>query len=157
MEQIGSIDAARNKVQIDIDNCLATIRRIATSNPRSLVDGIKLLRCLRNEAYEDLNQIQHEFAILRAVEWLSATGRYSTEMVWSWNPRQTGTVDEPDLRGDFDSKICISAEVTTSTKMQGDKFYFTSSMAMRKRAQTKISRASWRIETQNLGELEPGG
>ena len=49
-------------------------------------------------SYEDLNQIQHEEMILRAVLALQSDEFAKENIQGYWNPRQTGRKDEPDLR-----------------------------------------------------------
>ena len=70
------------------------------------------------EASEDLNQIQHECLILQGLEWLRKNGFISVAD-WEWNPRQTGTSTEPDLRGRTAGEILISAEASASEFPKG--------------------------------------
>jgi hypothetical protein len=103
---------------------------------------------LRSIAHEETNQVLHEAMLLSAVEWL-VTNRFRKEkLICDWNPRQTGGADEPDLRGSVGKKIVLSAEATTSpkpggeihtkmanklralNKMQGQRYYFVSSIRM---------------------------
>ncbi len=77
-----------------------------------------ILACLRENAYELTNQLQHEALILEAAADIAKDwGDLCIE--WSWNPRQTGSVEEPDLQGEVNGDIVISAEVTTSRRPIG--------------------------------------
>ena len=124
--------------------------------------GILQLREIRSSIYEDLNQIQHEYLILRALGWLRDNG-FGSVVEWEWNPRQTGTANEPDLRGSLNGTILVSAEASASenpigmvdkrmretlgklSQMGGERFYFVRTDVMANRARTKISKAQWAI------------
>lgn len=149
------------------------VQLVAVLSITDLDAGVVVLQELRAGTYEDLNQIQHEFMIVRAAEWLLTQKRVPMETVWFWNPRQTGPANEPDLRGEHQGAIVVSAEITTSTEpkgvidkrmqatlhklsvMDGDRFYFTASAAMCQRARTKIRKAAWRIEAVYLPAPAP--
>jgi hypothetical protein len=148
----------------DIKLLLMRIQSVAGAPFEQVDQGIAILKRLRAETYEDLNQIQHEYMILCAAQWLILQGRCPAETVWFWSPRQTGGADEPDLRGEYSGQVVLSAEITTSmepkgmidsrmrrtleklSKMAGQRFYFTASPAMCQRAQTKIGKGGWQIE-----------
>ena len=119
MERLGTFRDARAKVLADVQRLVSTVQRVAASPVGSVEAGIAVLKDLRAESYENLNQIQHEFMIVLAAEWLISQKRCSANTVWSWNPRQTGPVDEPDLRGEHNGTILLSAEITTSTEPKG--------------------------------------
>ena len=168
MDRLGTFADARAKVLADIRRFLSRVQSLSATPVDVVEAGIGVLKVLREDAYEDLNQIQHEFMIVCAAEWLLTQKWCSQATVWSWNPRQTGTVDEPDLRGEFGGVVIASGEITTSTEpkglidsrmrdtlrklsaMDGRKFYFTASSSMCKRARTKIQRAGWEIEAVQL-------
>lgn len=134
----------------------------------STSDGLALLKKIRSETYEDLNQIQHEHMILIAVDWLMKDRQWPADAQWYWNPRQTGNGSEPDLRVTLKEKTILSAEITTSEKpegaidsrmkytleklvqMEGDKHYFVRSASMATRANTKITKAGWSINVIQL-------
>lgn len=163
MQQI-DLKSARQKVLSDIQNYVTQIHRIVSRPHSTLGTGIRLLVDLRKASYEDLNQIQHEFATLRAIEWLVQKDCVDSNAVWEWNPRQTGDASEPDLSALVDGQTVISGEVTTSekpqgvidkrmgstllklSKMRGKKFYFVTSVVMAQRARTKVDKAGWPIE-----------
>src|SRR5574341_1647819 len=164
MERFGTFADAKIKVLADVKRLLSTVQHVAATPIGAVETGIAVLKQLRAETYEDLNQIQHEFMIVCAAEWLVTQNRCPTDTLWSWNPRQTGLADEPDLRGEHNGVVLLSAEITTSTepkglidsrmrdtlqklsKMTGQQFYFAASSAMCQRARTKIRKGGWQIE-----------
>lgn len=164
MERIGPIIAARKKVYTDAQGMIAKVRHLTEGQTATVEEAVLLLQKLRAEIYEDMNQIQHEFAILCAVEWPTNSERVPRGTIWLWNPRQTGRADEPDLRGQVNSAPVLSAEITTSkradgtiatrmdstlqklSRMEGDKFYFVQTEHMLQRAHTKIRKGSLPIE-----------
>jgi hypothetical protein len=166
--QAYDVAAARTKVLRDAARCVAEVRRITDCRIESVHDGIRVLAELRRAAYEDLNQIQHEFATARAVEWLHYSMRFHKDTAWSWNPRQTGGSDEPDVQGTFAGSVVVSGEVTSSpvakgaldarmkktlsklSQMPGQKIYFVLSPQMAARARTKIQKQGHDIEVVEL-------
>jgi hypothetical protein len=89
--------------------------------------------------------------------WLKSDDPSLNRAIWYWNPRQTGSKEEPDLAAEQQGIRLISAEVTASrnpigiidkrmtqtlqklNKMPGKKrFYFVRSESMSKRAQSKV-------------------
>ena len=171
MEILGTFKDARAKVLDDVKHLVATVQRVAGTPVGSVESGIAVLKQLRAETYEDLNQIQHEFMIVCAAEWLITQQRCPPDTLWSWNPRQTGPADEPDLRGELNGAVLVSAEITTSTEpkglidsrmrktlqklsgMAGQRFYFTASKAMCQRARTKIAKGGWQVEAVHLPDV----
>ena len=170
MEPIGTARDATDKVLKDLQRCLATVRLLAASTFETPEAGIAVLRKLRRETYEDINQIQHEHSILLAAQWLIENGKCSRTTEWSWNPRQTGTATEPDLQGHDKGSVVVSAEITTSERpvgvidtrmgktlgklsaMAGERYYFVCSERMLNRAQTKVAKAGWPITVVLLSE-----
>ena len=168
MEQIVNLSLAEKQVLQKVRQLLFMIRRTTAEEPSSLKDGVGVLERLRNDNYENLNQIQHEAMILRAALDLQIRDLAGKPVDWYWNPRQTGGLEEPDLRGIVAGNIYISAEITTSkspigaidkrmgatleklSKMPGKKIYFVRTEAMEKRAKTKVSKADYPIEIRQL-------
>jgi len=164
MEPLSNFELAAEKVMADTKLCLKKIRDISSLPIDTVEGGIELLNALRSDIYEDLNQIQHEYLVLRAAQWLVKQKICSDQTQWRWNPRQTGTIDEPDLEGAELGVVTVSAEITTSRRpigtidgrMQstlsklssapGRKFYFVTTEQMQQRAVTKIGKGSWQIE-----------
>lgn len=163
MEKIGDAATAEAKVVRDMQELVAKIKRLAARDVKDADYGIALLRLIRAEIGEDLNQIQHEYLILRGVRWLVANG-FGSGLEWEWNPRQTGSGNEPDLRGSADGRVVVSAEATTSenpvgvidqrmkktleklSQMEGSKFYFICTEGMAKRAETKVAKGGCTIK-----------
>lgn len=164
MTPLISLDAAEQEVLAEARKLLATVRLHAANDPKTVPDAVAVLSALRKDIYEDLNQIQHEYFIIKGARWLLGTSVVAPEVSWQWNPRQTGTAAEPDLGGDLNGDRVVSAEVTTSTDprgkidkrmastlaklnaMPGRKFYFVCAEAMRQRAETKIEKSAWDIQ-----------
>ena len=168
MEQIVNLSLAQEQALQKVKQLLCMIRRTAAEKPSSLKDGIGVLECLRKDIYENLNQIQHETMILRAALDLQSKDLAGKPVAWYWNPRQTGDLEEPDLRGIISGSIHISAEITTSespiggidkrmgttleklSKMAGKKIYFVRTETMEKRAKTKVNKAGYPIEIRQI-------
>jgi len=136
---------------------------------KTLDSGLHRLREIRSSLYENLNQIQHELLILEGLIWLTQSGSIPDKTEWFWNPRQTGTFEEPDLVGICDDVPVVSAEATTSEKpvgvidsrmrdtlrkldcMEGKKYYFVRTDAMANRARTKITKEGLNIVVAKIG------
>jgi hypothetical protein len=162
MERIGDSAAAEAKVLRDMKELVAKLMQLSSHAVENVQSGDLQLREIRSSIYENLNQIQHEFLLLRGLAWLSRDGMES-KVDWDWNPRQTGGGSEPDLRGSVDGRILVSAEASTSenprgildsrmkktleklSRMEGRRYYFVSTDEMAKRAETKIRKAKWSI------------
>ena len=163
MKPLGSIESASNDILKNARNIIKSLYNHAVHEPITITEAIKTLKHIRIETYESLNQIQHEFLIIQAVKRLQTTDPTLVGASWLWNPRQTGSYDEPDLRAVHKEVNLVSAEVTTSaypkglidsrmrdtlaklSKMQGRKFYFVLTEEMRRRAQTKVTKNGWDI------------
>jgi len=163
MDKIESLGKAEAKILGDMQEIVSTIRGLSAHDVKDAQHGVLLLREIRLSVYENLNQIQHEYLILRGLRWLCDNG-FESHIEWEWNPRQTGDADEPDLRGIRDGRILISAEATASENpigtvdarmsqtleklntMQGQRFYFVSTDRMAQRARTKANKRNWSIK-----------
>ena len=168
MERIHSFTQAERKILDDIRSCLESIRHVASLDVISVRDGVNVLSRLRQVAYEDINQIQHEEMALRAAQSLQETEFPDQRIDWYWNPRQTGDDSEPDLRATKNGEIVLSAEVTASERpvgsidtrmretltklnsMPGRRFYFVRTDTMEQRARTKVEKAGFHIEVRKL-------
>ena len=165
MEQIVNLSLAEEQELQKVKQLLSMTRRTVAEEPSSLKDGIGVLERLRKDIYEDLNQILHEAMILRAALDLQSKDLAKKPVDWYWNPRQTGGLEEPDLRGIVGGSIHISAEITASkslidkrigttleklSKMPGKKIYFVRTEPMEKRAKTKVSKAGYTIEIRQI-------
>ncbi len=152
MECLEDLRAAERKVISDVEALLDDVRGIVSCSPQSAEEAVTLLSQLRETSYEDLNQIQHEYPILAAATWLVDNKQVPLSCEWYWNPRQTGGAKEPDLRGECNGHIVVSAEVTTSRRpvgtilgrmsttllkleaLPGDRYYFVRTEKMRTKA-----------------------
>lgn len=75
---------------------------------------------LRQEVYEDINQLLHQTLIVMAsVHFQMLTAYQGVPLEWWHHPKQTSAPKEPDLRGVSANRILISAEVTSSLKPSG--------------------------------------
>lgn len=113
MQKLGDPARAEAKVLSDMRAFVSKIRQLSAQDVNGVEVGILLLRLIRAEASEDRNQIQHECLILQGLAWLRKNG-FGSVIEWEWNPRQTGTSAEPDLRGSREGTILISAEASAS-------------------------------------------
>jgi len=163
MERIEDAARAEAKILRDMQQIVSNIRRLSALDVKDVRSGIAQLREIRSSVYEDLNQIQHEYLLLRGLGWLLGNG-FDSKVEWEWNPRQTGSGNEPDLRGSVNGRILVSAEASTSenpigtidsrmkatlaklSQMEGQKFYFVGTVGMALRAETKTRKASWSIK-----------
>jgi hypothetical protein len=163
MERIEDAAEAEAKVLRDMQEIVLKIRRLSALDVEDVRYGIAQLREIRSSVYEDLNQIQHEYLLLRGLAWLLENG-FGSNVEWEWNPRQTGSGNEPDLRGSVTGRIVVSAEASTSenpvgtidcrmkdtleklSQMEGQKFYFVCTSGMALRAETKTRKANWLIK-----------
>jgi len=168
MQSLGTIQEAKAKVLADAKRCMERIRILSATSFDTASQAVQVLQRIRSEAYEDLNQIQHEHLIACAAEWLVEHEDCPPETRWDWNPRQTGDHTEPDLVGRVGGVILVSAEITTSarpdgvidTRMRntlaklsqqdGRLHYFVQTAAMATRAATKIRKAGWNIRVTQL-------
>lgn len=164
MQPLCCFDTAESKVEKDAGDLLRKIHKITEQKPENAEDAIAMLRKLRSTAYENINQIQHEYLIIRCARWLINKGHVCKNVQWKWNPRQTGSAKEPDLLATIDQKPLISAEVTTSERpkgaidkrmastleklsdMSGKQFYFVTTKEMKKRAEGKVEKGKWGIQ-----------
>ena len=168
MDRLGKIDEAEKKVLGDGKSLIRQLRSLVEADPESLVDAIEALAEVREVAYEDLNQIQHEYLILQGAKWLIQEGHSPSDSEWHWNPRQTGGKDEPDLVGESNGNTTVSAEATTSKRpvgtiaermkstlaklnnFQGKRFYFVRTAVMEKRAKNYVDAEKYDISVVRL-------
>jgi len=114
VERIADLNIAEKDVLKKVNQLLYGIREAVEVEPTGLAVGIGILQRLCQEIYEDLNQIQHEAMILRTARSLQGRELAEQNVESYWNPRQTGTAEEPDPRGIIAGRIVVSAEITTS-------------------------------------------
>jgi len=168
MEPLDDLAAMEEEVLAQIKRVILDIKKAIKDEPSDLAEGIRVLADLRKEVYEDLNQLQHEAMILRAARSINSTDFFGDIIEWYWNPRQTGSAEEPDLRGEIKGKAVVSAEITTSenpkgtidkrmastlknlNNMSGKKLYFVRTETMENRAKTKVLKSGYQIKIRKV-------
>ena len=168
MQQLVDLSSADEQVFQKLEIFLSVVRTTIGKEPEHLEAGIATLERLRQQTYEELNQIQHEAMIIRAARFLEVNELGGKNVQWYWNPRQTGTKDEPDLRGIVAERTEVSAEITASenpngaidkrmratleklSKMPGKKLYFVRTKQMENRAITKVAKAGYQIGVRRI-------
>jgi hypothetical protein len=164
MKPLDDFDSEEIRVFQELKRLLTKVSEIVGKEPQSLDEGITVLELLRRSVSEDLNQIQHERMIIKAARSLQNGEFMGTQIDWFWNPRQTGTKSEPDLRGVVKGKVVVSAEITASerpigaidkrmsttltklSEMPGRRLYYVGTSSMAQRANTKVEKAGFCIE-----------
>jgi hypothetical protein len=164
MTKLDSIEKAEVALVLEIKETIKKARIILADDCDGLISGKQILEKLRKATYERLNQLQHEALLLSGSKYL--LGKiHATKLSIYWNPRQTGSINEPDLRIiDANGKVLCSAEATTSyepkgyidkrmaetlkklSNFEGQKYYFVVSEEMKKRALSKKAKAKYQIE-----------
>ena len=168
MKRIVDLSTEERRLFKEAGNLLVKIRATVKDEPRDLAGMVETLEGLRAQTYEDINQTQHEAMILRAAKSLQKGDFLGRDIEWHWNPRQTGTADEPDLRGIFAGHTVVSAEITTSpdakgaldsrmratleklSTMEGKRIFFVRTAPMLRRAETKVSKAGYQVEVRRI-------
>ena len=163
MAPFPEIAAAEADLLERLRGCIATIQQIVATGASDIPAGVALLRLVRSRAYEDINQLQHEALLLEAAARLRTLRPDLVAMSWFWNPSNTGTGKEPDLRIMSGSEIVVSVEATASERaigtitarlkrtlsklqdMPGDRFYFVRTQHMLEAAQREIRLANYAI------------
>lgn len=163
MEELGNIASAEDGLLAQVKEIFSHIRLAGQTEPINLEKSLEILKSLRQLVYEDMNQLQHEALILKAAKLLQSEFYPNINMKWLWNPRQTGTKDEPDLQGFFQGRVILSAEATSSLKPKGEigsrmaktlqklstqpgeKYYIVITAEMERRAKSKVSNLGYQI------------
>lgn len=138
---------------------------------RTLDEKVFKLRTFRSNVYELLNQIQHESLLVKSITHLLIVHNieHDKKTIIEWNPRQTGTGEEPDVRITNANKgIMINVECTTSERpigsidkrmkttllnlsnLNGQNYYVVLTKEMLQRAETKIKANDYKIEVIRL-------
>ena len=173
MKRIGPLDGKERELLTKIRKLLSRTRHIASKKITSLDKGLNALSELRKEVYEELNQLQHAALILASARWPEKEVLHGSSAEWQWHPHQTGGINEPDLRCKHGAGVIV-AEATASDSpqglldarmaatlkklhyMKGQRYYFVRTEAMRRRAETKITKAGWRIQVVMLSHSRTG-
>jgi hypothetical protein len=163
MKQLKDIPSEEAAILANLRECVARIQQLITPAITNVSSGVALLRSLRNESAEDINQLQHAALALDAARHIQTQRPETASLDWYWHPFQTGGIDEPDLQARSGSEIVISAEATDSERpgggidkrmadtlkklqaMPGERFYFVRTESMQQRAQTKVHKAGYAI------------
>jgi hypothetical protein len=156
MKPLPDLASAESDLLARLRTCVGAIQQIVTADVTDIPAGVALLRLVRSEAYEDINQLQHEALLLEAAVRLRTLHPELSAMTWFWNPANTGTGEEPDLRVMRGKEIIVSVEATASERsigsisvhlrktlsklqaMAGRRFYFVRTQDMLKAAEKQI-------------------
>ena len=65
MIPLESLSDAEAKTYAAAQTLLDNIRRLVEATPNNVEEALEQLRIVRQDAYEDLNQVQHEYLIVR--------------------------------------------------------------------------------------------
>ena len=84
---------------MSLRQCIARIQQLIAPEIADVSSGVALLRLLRSDAAEDINQLQHAALILESARHIQTQRPETTSLDWFWHPYQTGGIDEPDLQG----------------------------------------------------------
>jgi hypothetical protein len=138
--------------------------------PANVDKQVGMLFKLRSEVYEQLNQIQHRWLIIKVAKILKKESPQIN--FWRWHPEQTSSPIEADLTGYVNGQVFVSAEVTTSpnpigtidkrmektlrslNKKEGKRYYFVQTEKMLMRAVHKIKSNNWNIVVQKIESKE---
>jgi len=169
IKSLDDIGKERINLLEEVKKLISFIKSQVDPEIDDLAHGIQILETLRQNAYEDMNQILHATMILDAATDIEKGFSHGQRITWKWNPRQTGSIDEPDLQGTTNGKVIVSAEITTSkrpigtidkrmaitleklSKFDGKRFYYVRTQEMATRARTKIREHGYQVEVRILG------
>jgi len=164
MMPLESIGKERAAILKEVIRLTQRLKELLQKDILGLTHGIEVLKAIRRDAYEDLNQLPHASMILDAADDIQDAFFKGQALSWKWNAKQTGLGDEPDLMGFANGSAVVSAEITTSDDPQGSldsrmrdtlkklekcpgrHFYFVDSRAMDQRARTKITNLCLHID-----------
>lgn len=168
MLELGTPDDARERILQDAQRAVLALRRIDSPPVASIEEGVAQLTAFREQAYDNLVQLQRAQLIVRAAEWLLEHDLGNAQTRWHWNPRRPTDQDEPDLQGSANERIIVSAMVAAShladsaldtrlrrslaklASLPGKKFLFVDTSALKRRAVTRVLLASWDISVVQL-------
>jgi hypothetical protein len=176
MQMLGKFDnpEAYASIAKRAEQLIATIQDVVRPGPTVMAENVRMISKLRTLAYEDINQLQHEYLILRAARWLVQNNHSPADASWEWHPQQTGDENEPDLQWKEGDRILISAEVTASANpkggirtrmketltklsvMGGSRFYFVHTATMKTAAETLRAKNNWPISVVELTGFDLG-
>ncbi len=164
MIPLHDVENSRASLLGEIQNMIGVIRSLVQREIGGLAHGLEVLEQIRQAAYEDLNQIPHEALLLDAASEIQKDVFANQQIRWKWNPRQTGSGDEPDLQGSANDQVLVSVEATASASPKGSigqrmaktleklsmlpgmRMYYVCTPKMAKRARTRVERMGYQIE-----------
>jgi len=99
---VESVVTALDKELTSVKDSMAKYIEVFNNNPQDIEAQLSELSRFRSTSYESINQLQHEWLLIKALKWLNLNHNIpleaKNEYIIQWNPRQTGGSDEPDLR-----------------------------------------------------------
>lgn len=165
LSPITSVVPQHEALLAEVRQVFAVIAGLAATPPSCIEDGMRRLATLRAQSYEHMNQMQHEYLLLQAIDLLGKQlPQGAGTIAWHWNPRQTGGALEPDLQATIGDTVVFSVEATTSplpkgslnarmrdtlhklSAMAGRQIYVVRTAAMQRAALTKVVKQGWNIE-----------
>lgn len=166
-KNILDIQQEKKNLESEVSNWFQLVNERLKTVPDNFENKIELLVKIRQDVYEEMNQIQHAATIISAAEKFQQ--EFPQINKWTWHPKQTSHKDYADLTGFINNKVFLNAEITTSLKPKGTtdkrmfktleslsnkggkKFYIVKTDEMKKRAETKICKSEkWNIETRKI-------
>lgn len=158
------IETAKKEFEENLKAKLESLANLIVVKCTNLEDQIKLINQIRKEIYEDLNQFQHAYLLIKSAEYFKT--KFPEIDKWEWHPFQTSGDLEPDLRGYCMDKVLINVEATTAQNpkgkidtgmkktlfklnqhIQGDNYYVIQTDKMLERAKSKIKNNNLNIRT----------
>ncbi len=161
-----NIEREKLLLENQIANWFDTTKKHIETVPIELNAQVQLLANMRQDLYEELNQLQHAAFIIKVAEKLQI--EFPQINKWCWHAKQTSHPDFADLTGYVGDNIFLNAEVTTSLKpvgtidkrikstlasldkKQGLKLYFVLTNEMFSRAISKKTNNDFDIEIRQL-------
>jgi hypothetical protein len=159
-----TIETAKKEFEEKLKAKLQGLANLIAVNCINLADQINLINQIRTNIYEDLNQFQHAFLLIKSAEYFKI--KFPEIDKWEWHPFQTSGDLEPDLRGYCKDKILVNVEATTAQNprgkidtgmkktlfklnkhIQGDNYYVIQTEKMLERAKSKIKNNNLNIQT----------
>ena len=170
---IESVEIALEKELTSVKASMLKYIEICNNNPQDIEAQLSELRRFRSTSYESLNQLQHEWLLIKVLKWLNSVYNIPLDStngyLIQWNPRQTGGIDEPDIRIiNKRNELEINCEASSSekpvgvindrikkhllclSKLNGIKYYFVLTDKMKQKAETIIRNSGWNIEVRKL-------
>lgn len=170
MQPLPTQKQAQQTLLRDAKDIQRSLKALLSTEPTDLSSAVELLTMVRSAAAEALNQIPHADLALRTAAHLAPSLQNAS---WEWNPRSTGTIDEPDLRAIVEGRTAIAAEVTASPVPKGeidtrmsrtlrklasiearDRYYVVTTEQMQRRAVGKVKKADYQISVLLLGSTK---